>query len=632
MMNHLGLTLETPDSAYSIVMETEEREESADGEALELDIKQLAAKLLKGDALSNEERTALHALAKKKLDLKHRLSTGGLKGKINSVRKNMLKLKGSIHETQYLMREAISLDLNERLLRPLAKLLLVYDDSLFPDSIAFRAKQLKLFRSEVSEKELIRFIDAYNAASPSNSRLAGTLALEIGRRRIFYTREGLLRLASPAKQIGRPLKWVKSNEDMAAQVEQLEEIFLKIYDRTVYNNMSPMLELMKFFRETKQSNRELTLFQAFEAFDPFPSELFDKYQSGDCVIIASKTQAVLRGMGIESAVVGCRMANIWSTPPIPGGERLGYWEEYDRSSEGIHHCGVVVKYSDVAGKKLVACIDPTFVDPHLNFKSSDIETVLEGGTCDWFATKRLETIDNLNYLLKMHMAGKTKMLLKSKGTGYTSPILGIDLLRGNIYLNKVGSARFKDLPLTRNLKFSIRLADLKDPLAIGSYLINGEECQMTHRAALKRFIDIVKAELHLPDDFEENVITLAHNEEEVVSQILFSPAKTIRVTIKAVTEAFKSLQEVKAKQSSYSLRQANTTSNVKKLLIDYEAVQINMSGLFSDLQLAILANRSDTVFKLAADMMALQVKLATLSQRIENPLDEECQLRETPLS
>ncbi len=612
-------TLEASRSACSIVEREQRGESVSSGASLELDIKLLTAKLLQGSVLSNNERTVLNVLVKKKLDLKHRLSTGGLKGKIDSVRKNMLKLKGKIDQARYLMQEAISLNLDERLHRALAKLLLVYDESLFPDSIALKVKQFKLFKNgEVSEKELVRFVDVYNTASPSNSRLAGTLALEVGGRRIFYTREGLLRLASPAKKMGRPLKLLQANENMPTKIRQLEEVFLQVYDRTVYNNVSPMLELMKFFREARQSNPALTLFQAFEAFDPVPSEIFDKYQSGDCVVIASKTQTVLRAMGIESAVVGCRMSNIWSTLPIPEGEKLGYWAEYDRASEGIHHCGVVVKYKNEDGKKMVACIDPIFVDPHLHFKTSDIETVLEGGTCDWFATDHLEAIENLNHLLKMQMAGKTKMLLKGKGTGHNSPILGIDLLRGNIYLNKAGSAYFKDLPLNANLKFSIQLADLQNPLASGVYLVDGEQRSMTHRAALKRFIDTAKTELHLPDDFEDNVITLALNEEEVVTQILLSPAKTVRATIKVVAEAFKSLQEVRATQRSFRPRYSDASGDVKKILIEYEAIHHNMSDLFLELQQSIIAGQSDVVFTLAADMMALQVKLAALSQKIEH--------------
>ncbi len=622
MMNDCALSIASG-PACRIILEIEERVKPASLDiSLELDIKLLATKLLQGDVLSDGERTALHILVKRKLHLKYGLSIGGLKGKIDSVRKNMLKLKGKIDEVQHLIQEVIPLNLDERLHRALAKLLLVYDEALLPDSIAFKMKQFKPFKNgEVVEKELIRFVDAYNMASPSNSRLAGLLALEIGGRRIFYTREGLLKLASPAKKMGRPLTLCNANDNVFIQIKQLEDIFLKVYDRTVYNNLSPMLEFMKFFRETKQSNPTLTLCQAFEAFDPFPSKIFDKYQSGDCVVIASKTQTVLRTMGIESSVVGCRMANIWSTPPIPGGERLGYWEEYDRVSEGIHHCGVVVKYHDSEGKKMMACIDPIFVDPRMNFKSSDIETVSEGGTCDWFATKRLEAIGNLNYLLKMQMTGKSKMILKGKGSSHTPPLLGIDLLRGTIYLNKAGSELFKELPLNRELKFSIQLADLKNPLASGVYLINGEECQMIHRTALKRFVDIVKLELRLPDDFEENIITLALNEEEIVTQILLPPVKTIRTTIKVVTEAFKSLQEVKDKQRSYRFQPDNASVTIKKILLDYENTYKQMADLFLNLQKAILANQSDTVFKLAADMMALQVQLTLLSQRIDNPVE-----------
>ncbi len=592
------------------------------------EIKQLANKLFKGDRLSQSELQSLKSLTEKKLGFFQRLGSGLFKVKIDRVRNDLLNKKGKIANTHKAMQKLESfgmLTVGSR--RAMAKLLIAYDQSLQQAPSFGKAQKLLDKGQEVSENTLRECIQAHNKVAPPNIRLAGTLALGIGDRQVFYTKKGLLELAPPHKKTTIPIGMAKGNLNLdQPQVEQLKDVFKDVYEGTPYNNMSPMLEFVKFFKEAKESNPNLTLHQAYLAFNPSPEELFDKYQSGDCVIVAGKVHAAFQHMGVEAGVVGQFTRPPWADPPIPNNREGPAWPHYDKVTENVHHCAIALKYTSRSGEEKGLYMDPLFgsgeeikeVDSY-DDRNHGMKTLIAIDSRD-----TSENITNVGHILKMQMAGKTKMNLMGKAG--MSQICGIDLLNGNIYLNGEGAKGLKGLPLGANGRFSIKLEDLKDPQATGNYIIvEGEAVQMSHREALEKFAEVAKDRFQLPDDFVGNMIVLAENAEEIVKTVLLPPAQTAKDTLKEANGAFAALKSVEPKSYEYArlASRNDTPEDIKKMAKEYQAKFTKMNAEFSKLQKAIVQDKPDDVRMLATEIGKLKGELVALCLVIENQSNDQ---------
>ena len=129
-------------------------------------------------------------------------------------------------------------------------------------------------------------------------------------------------------------------------------------------------------------------------------------------------------------------------------------------------------------------------------------------------------------------------------------ILGIDFLRGNLYFKPMpGAESMKGLPLNKQGRVSIDIADLANPEAIGIYFIDGQKVELSHRRALRIVLERAGQEVHLPSDVEKNMIALAQNASEYVGDFLMQPIPLIKQVYPDLLAIDKLLKELKDKVS-----------------------------------------------------------------------------------
>lgn len=589
---------------------------------VEKKIAALANKVLSGQELSQSEKIDLATIATRRILFKAKILPKSSASKIDILRKNIIAFKGNITDAQRMLKTAGDFgQMDKSTQNAMAKLVLAYDAALQQSPFFTKVKQFT--GANFNEAKVKNLIATHNTSAPPRAQLAGTLAISIGNHNVYYTKTGKLELAPPNKKTCTPITLAPSNVKMDEQrVSQLKDAFNQIYENTPYNNVSPMLEFMKFFRGAKKSNPNLTLKQAYEAYNPSPTSLYDKYKSGDCVIVAGKAQSALKEIGCEAAVVGQYTKPPWANPPVPDGRSAGTWTQYDNKSENVHHCAVVVKYSDVEGQEKGLYMDPTFDGGKAIKEVEDYNDTRGEGMDALIKENKRDTpsnITNVGHILKMQMAGKTKMVLMGKGPEGPGQILGVDLMRNNIYVNGEGIKGLK-LPLGANGRFSLNLQDLKDPNAKGTYMIDGQSVTMSHREALSMFVEEAKDRFQLPDDFAENMITLAENSEEIFQSLILPPAQAAKAVLKESTAALAQVQEVVNKKESFSdlRRSPGTPPGIKDLISEYSEKLEVMRAKFDDLQKAIIDNNLDGVRKFAKEVAAMSAEQKALAERIEN--------------
>lgn len=571
------------------------------------DIKRLAAKLLSGNPLLDAEKAALSTYVRQKFCCVG-FAVGGYKKKLNDVRKNILNVKGNIATTQLFIQKVASRSLTPHSLRALAKLLLVYDEALHPAFLNAR-----LGGNLNSGDKLDAFIHAYNRACPANRHLAGNLAAIAGDYRLFFTKQGILGTPLVDRKLTLPIAISKEEESWnGQQIDDMSEAFFQIYCETPYNNLSPMLEFMKFFRELKAENPVLTLRKAYQAFSPVPVEIFDKYGSGDCVTVSAKVQAILKERGLSSSVMGTPTRNMWAFPPIPKPKQYEVWAEYNRATEGVFHCQVVALFSDSRGDKKIAYMNPSFSYQEPLMRRKDFSLFPFAKRVEHFRTDEFEGIINLGHTLKKQMSGKTRMQLL--GTSLNAlQVFGVDFLRGNIYANQAGIRGLSGLPLNSEGYFSISLKELRHNVT-RLYFIDGQEQLLAAQDALELFSEIAKERFQLPDDFAENILTLAENERRIIKKILLPPAQTAKETYKETRSAFEMLNEVSIQQREYVLMQE--LAQVKYLVCSYHEKYQKMLFAFDELQEAIVCNSPEEVLGAASEISIIKEEADELKELI----------------
>ncbi len=578
------------------------------------DIKRLAFNLLNGNPLLDAEKAALSRCISQKLSWYVSFPVGSYKKKLNDVRKNILKVKGDIAKAQLLIQKIASLSLTPHSLRALAKLLLIYDEALQPVFVQARVEERLNSLEENSADRLYTFIHAYNRSCLASRRLAGNLAFTVEDYRVFFTREGTLGAVLLDKKWTVPIAISKEEQNWnGQQLDEIAEVFFQIYCAAPYNSLSPMLEFMKYFREFKAENPALTLHQAYLAFDPDPVDMFNKYNSGDCVTVSAKIQAALKQRGFPSAVLGTPTRNMCTSPPIPKSSHFGVWKEYKRATESIFHCQVVAVFSDSQGDKGVAYMNPTFAYQEPLMRRKDFSLFPFNKKVQHLRTDKFEGIINLGHILKKQMSGKTSMQLLGPDFNGLEPIFGVDFLRGNIYVNRAGMKGLQGLPLNVDGYFSIQLEELRNNVA-RLYFIDGQEQSLAARDALELFSAIAKERFQLPDDFAENIVTLAENERGIIKKILLAPAQTAKETYHETKSALEIVREVNIQQNEYALIREKGRENY--LMRCYRLKYQQLLFEFDELQDAIIANVPDEVRSTALEIARIKKQADELKEMI----------------
>ncbi|NGX41820.1 MAG: hypothetical protein K940chlam7_00094 [Chlamydiae bacterium] len=578
----------------------------------------IATKLLSGQDITKAEAKTLENIT----------ATPQGKGKLTSTQKKLikttdklakeiLKSKGSYKAKQQKVRKLLDSvqdgDLVTQQVK--VKVLLAMHTAREASYCQNKATEILKKKGTISEKEILKLIEEDNKACPPLANKAGTLAFQAGKHKVFYDSKGKLTLASPDRKATVPIEQARNNKKLKpAQVAQMIQTLHDVVDNTPYNNVGPMLEFMKFFREASTNNPELTLSQAFEAHQSSPEQVYDKYHSGDCVIFAGKLKSELSARGFKAAIAGQYTGTAWARPPLPETSgNFSIWKGYDQATENVQHCCTVVRYSDRKGEDRVLALDTWAGDNEpADYDSFSAWTDMSG------ALDTTEGITNIGHILKMQMRGKSKMILMGKAGMQEQ--FGIDLIRGNIYLNTGGAKGLDGLPLGASGRFSISLQDLRDnPDRQATYYVDGNPVQMTHREALEAFQGAAGERFQLPRDFSGNIMTLAENADDLVSHVLISTVATAKQVSNVAMGAHRLVLQTDDKAREYKNLEGkeDTPEPIRTLINAYLENQEKMRQRFDSLQQKILDDDVNKVRNHAATITAMAAELAQIVAQIE---------------
>ena len=585
----------------------------------------IATKLLGGQNITESEQKSLKDVATAPFE-KAKLTSTQKKiiSTCKKLEKNILKSKGSYDIKQQHVQALLSRGLSPVEKNPgaddkaKAKTLLAMLDVASSAPKCFReATKIVNKKGAISENQLLKLINEHNTTSLPRAREAGSLAFQTGNHKVYYDVQGKLTLAPPDRKTTTPIELAKCNSKLKpSQVNKMKQTYHDIVDNTPYNNVGPMLEFMKFFRETSVNNSHLTLSEAFQAHQASPVQVYDKYHSGDCVILAGKLQSELRAQGREAAVTGQYTGPDWARPPVPNPSmNFSSWKKYDTSTENVHHCATVVRYSDEQGKDRALELDVTYNGADAPVDYEDFSSIMqEAGKLDTTAN-----ITNLGHILKMQMTGKSKMALCGKGGA--SEQFGIDLIRGNIYLNTEGAKGLQGLPLGSNGRFSISLQDLRENShTMATYYVEGNAVQMTHAKALEALQNAAGERFQLPGDFSENILTLAENADDLVNKILISTVATAKQVSTVSAEAYNQVVGSDSKSLKFKEleKKENPPKQIQTLIKAFREKQAEMRKEFNNLQQAILDDDPSKATAKATTVNQLNTELNQIVSQIES--------------
>lgn len=570
-----------------------------------------------GHLLTNSERTYLHSLSEQSISWKENVGSFlGIVGKINGLSVSILSRKTPLPDAQ---KAVSSLVFQSSLHSPteekaLAGLLLSYEHELQHSFLVQETDRLAKTGKTVGRKEIGLLVDTYNATGQTQPERAGFLAFEREGNKVYFDQIGRLVLGAPEKKVVEPFSFPIGNQHLdVAKIDRIKATYHEITDRVPYNNIGPMLDLMQFFTECRTTNPNLTLREAFDAFQPNPAAIYNKYQAGDCMVLAGTLQARLQEEGIVAATIGEYTGPNWAQPPSQWGGPGRDWNEYDVVTENVHHCRCVTHFSDQEGTEhgMYFNFFAQFDAPIKEGTWKKLQESEAGGKKD-----TLGNIANVGHILKMQIAGKTKMVMGSPLN--PESLLGIDLLRGNLYLSSAASKGLEGIPLNGKGKFSLNLQDLQTPDNLGHYFVNGVLTQMTHREALTRLVALASGRFHFPVDFVENVLSLAQHSNALFDEIFLNPAATARALLKEVEHCKTMINEVNACFFRYhSLNKEALPELTLSLMRIYAQLKSELSNTFNAFKDAVDSDQPKEAKRLAVEMEAQYEQISRMAEQID---------------
>jgi predicted transcriptional regulator len=561
----------------------------------------LSNKVMNNQKLTDSERILLTSIIGKSSFVKTvKLMTDNKSKEVEKINKNLSKITSDFQKNSEKAKEIFKdqKQLDSKVFRQsAAALLLSYDERLKYSHFHTEVSKIIERGEIVKENELTKILDQHNKVSPKQPQNAGLLVFEVDKIQIFYDRSGKL-IIGPSRRVQvDPIELDKSNVKVEKiKIDNTINIYKKIANNRPYNNAAPMLEFMSFFREMRQINPQLTLNEAFRAFQPSGKDMFDKYLSGDCVIISDKFKSEMDSIGLKVAVVGQYTGASWARPPIPGCNEI--WNQYDIQTENIHHTALALRYSDENGNEKGYFFDPGTEVPD-QYKNSNSWTSFLKDNFGKYDTPA--SINDVGHVSKMQFSGKTKTVIKGKEN--TKQILGFDLLSGNLYISSDGIKGLQGLPTNAQGRVSIDLAALKNPNQMGDYFINGQPQKLTHLEALKLIHKIAGDRFQLPPDFTDNVLTLANVMDELFSQVLLHPAETVKRFYSEVQNAANQAKFVEDRLTEAKKIPKEAMSETKKnLLNDLDNGDKKIRQKKADMENAIMNKDTDSILRLSKEI------------------------------
>lgn len=556
--------------------------------------------------LSNQTLTPTEHLFLKKISVTQIKNPNKSSKKIDNISKKIIKGKLDSQSTNNSLRSLLNNNYHDiQTQKSLAKLLLETEKTKDGTKIIDKIIQSHQSGRPLNNDQIKKLIDSHNKNYHPSKNHAGKLAFQTNDVKIVYDSNGKLRILPPDRLLTSEITLRKGNTNLTqADVQSIKDTYQNMRENLRYNNLSPMLEFASHLRNIKQNNPDASFNEALDSYSPDSTHLYQKYQSGDCVIAAGQLQSELSAKGLHADVAGETTRPIWSTPPIPDTSDMYKWDSYDQATDGIHHCHTVFLYSDESGTQKGLDLDVTFSSDDT---ASDIDD-LKSSLSNFEVSKNIE---NINHTLKQQMLGKYKMVLEGKGGDEKNKsLLGVDLIKGNLYINTTGSKDLQ-LPTDKNGRVSINLDDLKHPDKKQTYSHQGKDVEMSAQKALEIIFNACQDRFVLPNDFTENITTLAENSDSIIHNALLPPISTAKQLSKEVNQAVGESRSVDAKLKQFK-------ESKEQLKADYCKQGEKFKKAFQEFQQEIVNNNPDLAKQKFSELKEIKNSLDNLSGQIES--------------
>ena len=395
-------------------------------------------------------------------------------------------------------------------------------------------------RREPTRLDLIVLVNRCNEI-PDLTK-AGTEAASIGNMVVKYDERGFLRIEQGCLT---PIDLECRQRLTRAQVEEMKRLYAERTRHISYNNLGEMLDFMRYYMEGKATNPSLTLDEAIRSYSPDLPGIFAKYHSGGtCLVLSASFCVELASRGIIAESTGQYGMNRWSALPLPTCPEI-LWPAFSEEVRYMHHTRTSCFYRDEEDCKQVIVFEGSFeANTSQDVKETDLEKFLDTYSmqCEVYYPERVDpsewarsqspfqvpdAIADPSVIYKGRLKGRFKAVMEAATD--SRKILGVDFLRGNFYINPSWSRTLTGLPLNEKGIASIDLIDLAHPDEVGVYFIDGERREITHRAALRIILDKTRDDLYFPEDFEENLLALAENTDNLFTDFFLEPMQTIKL-------------------------------------------------------------------------------------------------------
>ena len=299
-----------------------------------------------------------------------------------------------------------------------------------------------------------------------------------------------------------------------------------------YNNLGEFLDFVSHVRSERQSNPARTLQEAWNTYRPNLNATFQKYRSGRCLSLSTTFCEELSRLGVSALTTAKPAINPWYCLPVPGSEEdPSKWHQFSQSAQEVDHSSALILFKDENGHDGVMRFECSFEKDCPTEMEEFLGNDSQSGA-DRFQQRQYHSNPELtpnrvmdpSLIGKMHLRGRSKMVMKTA----EGKILGVDLLRGNLYMNGAWTKTNPSIPVNAQGQVSIDLASLAHPDEKGTYYIEGKAVTLSHREALHQILQAASHELTIPDTMEEDLIGLAQMTPELFQTFLLEPLPLIQ--------------------------------------------------------------------------------------------------------
>ena len=328
-----------------------------------------------------------------------------------------------------------------------------------------------------------------------------------------------------------------------AQIEKIKQIYQREASCKIYNTFGEYFDFLSWYRLQLKEDPKTSIRQAYETYNPYYARVFEKYQSGSCVTLACFMYEMISSLKIKAKLCGSLMFHQATMLPVPGRERgQSVWNGMISHLRFMTHTSVSVLYEDESHRKKLLHLECSVErEPKEDISLHDIET----------KSSFLAALENSDSYFEYHdikLFGKRrleatfKLVFKDQNA-----IIGVDLLKGNFYLNAKMIEDLADLPV-ENDKVSLSFEDLNDSTLIKQYRVRDELISLSAEAALDLVLQRIKMKYVLPEDFKDNILFLAFHHKKIVEELMLKELKLIHRfydKIKVLHEKLRYLFEIK---------------------------------------------------------------------------------------